>query len=392
MAEIINSSSIHLAIFGLSIFILGYWLRFVYLALAFDRLIQKLSKFSPLPSSPPKITIVVPARNEGKNIEACLIALQRQTYPDLEVILVNDRSEDETGSVMQKYAAMKPQWHFIHIESLPEGWIGKNHALQVGGEKATGDYIIFTDGDVIYQPSTVEKTMGSVLAHDLDHLVLSATLKGDGPMLIAMQALFTQGMVNLLQLHKLGKSPDYYIGAGVYNLVKTSLYRDIGGHKTIALEIIDDLMLGKIMVQAGGKPGFMDGRELISVEWYPSAWQMVLGLEKNGFASARYSLLKLLPLLFVMYVIYLFPYAGVLMFPGPLAVIFGICLVFAHATMAEVSRRTGHSVWVTILLPFASLLIGFAFLRSAFLTLKRGKVTWRDTSYSLDLLRRSTKL
>lgn len=382
----------YFAMFGLSLFILGYWLRFVYLALAFDRLIQKLSKYSPLPNNPPKVSIVVPARNEGKKIEACLHALQQQTYPNLEIILVNDRSDDETGSVMQKYAATTAHWHYIHIQSLPEGWIGKNHALQVGGEKATGDYIIFTDGDVIYAPATVEKTMGSVLANHLDHLVLSATLKGEGPMLIAMQALFTQGMVNLLQLHKLGKSPDYYIGAGVYNLVKTSLYRSIGGHKTIALEVIDDLMLGKIMVQAGGKPGFMDGRELISVEWYPSAWQMVLGLEKNGFASARYSLLKLLPLLFLMYVIYLFPYAGVAIFSGPLAVIFGICLVFAHATMAEVSRRTGHSVWVTVLLPLASLLIGYAFIRSAFLILKRGKVTWRDTSYSLDLLRRSTKL
>jgi glycosyltransferase involved in cell wall biosynthesis len=372
--------------------ILLYWMRFSWFALAFARFLKKFSITKPIDGPLPKVSIVVPARNEGANVEPCLQALQKQTYSNLEVILVNDRSTDQTGSVMKQYADQSSNWHYIEIQKLPENWIGKNHALHQGGLKASGDYIVFTDGDIIYSPATIERTMQSVLSHNLDHLVLSATLKGKGPLLIAMQALFALGMVSMLKLHKLGTSPKYYIGAGVYNLVKTSIYRKIGGHESIRLEVIDDLMLGKIMVQAGAKPGFMDGRDLISVQWYPSAKEMVLGLEKNGFASVRYSLPRLLTFMTVMYGIYLFPYVGVFIAPYPINILFGISIFFAHATMAETSRRTGHGMWVTILLPMAALYIGFAFLRSAILTLKRGRVTWRETSYSLQLLKENTKL
>lgn len=372
--------------------ILFYWLRLVWFSLSFAKLIERFSIVKPIEGPLPKVSVVVPARNEGSHIEECLQALQKQTYKNLEVILVNDRSDDSTGAVMERYASMSPNWKYIEIKILPDGWLGKNNALEQGGKIATGDYIVFTDGDVVYNPLTIEKTIQSVLTHNLDHLVLSATLKGDGPLLIAMQALFTVGMVSILQLHKLGKSPNYYVGAGVYNLVKTSLYRSIGGHESIRLEVIDDLMLGKIMVQAGGKPGFMDGRDLISVEWYPNAWQMVKGLEKNGFASVRYSFIKLLAFMTVIYGIYLFPYVGVFIFPMPINLLFGISLFFSHAIMAEVSRRTGHSIWVTFLLPIAAIYIGFAFLRSAILILSRGQVTWRDTSYSLKLLKETTKL
>ncbi len=372
--------------------ILLYWLRFAWVALAFARFLEKNSVTKPIQGEFPRVTIVVPARNEGEHVEKCLQALQKQTYANLEVILVNDRSTDNTGLVMKRYADLSPNWHYIEIQTLPENWIGKNHALHQGGLKATGEYIVFTDGDIVYSPTTIQRTMQTVLTHHLDHLVLSATLKGEEPLLIAMQALFALNMVSMLKLHKLGTSPKYYIGAGVFNLVKTSIYRSIGGHEPIRLEVIDDLMLGKIMVQAGAKPGFLDGRDLISVEWYPSANQMVLGLEKNGFASVRYSLPRLLIFMMVNCGIYLFPYVGVFIAPYPIHILFGISIFFSHAAMAETSRRTGHRMWVSILLPVAAIYIGFAFLRSAFLTLTRGKVTWRDTSYSLKLLKETTKL
>ncbi len=372
--------------------ILGYWIRFIWIALQLDLLIRKLSKTEKFSRPLPRVSIVVPARNEADHIDQCLSALQNQDYPNLEILLVNDRSTDRTGEVMKKYAEITKDWKYIEIKSLPDGWLGKNHALEQGGQQATGEYIIFTDGDVVYQPNTITKTMQSVITHNLDHLVLSANLKAKDPLLIAMQALFTTGMVSLLKLHQLGKSPNRYIGAGVYNLVKTSLYRSIGGHQSIRLEVIDDLMLGKIMVQAGGKPGFMDGRDLISVEWYSNWKQMILGLEKNGFASVRYSLPRLLAFMSVTYGIYLFPYFGIFLFYSPLNYIFAASLLISHAVMAEVSRRTGHAIWVTFLLPIAAVLIGFAFLRSALIAIRKGSITWRETSYSLKTLKENTKL
>lgn len=355
-------------------------------------MVDRFAKADPITGPLPRVSLVIPARNEGDHIEACLRGLKKQTYSNLEVILVNDRSTDHTGEVMQRYTNASPNWQYIEIKSLPEGWLGKNHALEQGGLKATGEYIVFTDGDVTYEPHTILTTMQTVLTHKLDHLVLSATLKATDPLLIAMQALFAVGMISFLRLHELGKSPDRYMGAGVFNLVKTSLYRSIGGHKSIRLEIVDDLMLAKIMVQAGGKPGFLDGRNLISLEWYANWKQMILGFEKNGFASVKYSITRLILFLIGTYVIYLLPYFGVFLFHAPLSYIFGASLIIAHGIMAEVSRQTGHSPWTTLLLPFAAILIGFSILRSAVLTLYRGKVMWRDTSYNLEVLKSNTRL
>lgn len=378
--------------FVIAVLILGYWIYFIQLAVLFDQIVRKFSKEIKWLGPFPKVSVVIPARNEGENVEACLRGLQDQTYSNLEVILVNDRSEDNTGIVMQKYASANSTWQYIEIKTLPDGWIGKNHALHLGGKKATGEYIVFSDGDVVYSPHAVTRAISSVLIHDLDLLGLSATMNTKDVILSAMQALFTVGMISLLKLHKLGKSPKRYIGVGVFNLVKTSLYRKMGGHESIRLEMIDDLMLGKMMVQAGAKPGFMDGRDLISVAWYPTWKAMIFGLEKNGFASVRFSVSRMILFLTVMYGVYLFPYFGVFLFPSPTNYLFGASLVIAHLVMAEIGKRTGNSPWVTFLLPIAAILIGFAFIRSGILTMIRGQVTWRDTSYPLKLLRETTKL
>lgn len=372
--------------------ILFYWIHFFWVAHQFDSMLKKFSTSEKFNGSWPKVSIVVPARNEGRNIEASLHALQRQTYENLEVILVNDRSNDQTGTIMDTYARNSKDWRYIHIQTLSDGWLGKNNALHQGALAASGEYIVFTDGDIFFSPNAVEKTMQVVLTHHLDHLVLSATLKGKGFLLHAMQSFFALGMINILKLHKLGKSPRYYIGAGVFNLVKTSLYRSFGGHEPIRLEVIDDLMLGKIMVQHGAKPGFMDGRELVAVEWYPTWKEMIVGLEKNSFAALRYSIPRLLFLLLGMYGVYLFPYVGVFLSHGVPPLLFASSLVISHLVFAMVCKRMGHSILASLLLPVAVIVVGFAFLRSAFLITMRGRIVWRETSYPLKLLRQVTKL
>ena len=375
----------------LSSFVLCFWLYFVWMGLALDRLQKKLSIVEPLPTLPPKVSVVIAAKNEGANVEPCLNALEKQTYRNLEIILVNDRSTDETGSVMQKYTTRHSSWKYIEIVTLPDRWIGKTNALEQGGKTATGDFIVFSDGDVVYSSDAVEKAMQTVITHHLDHLVMSATLHGTGILLHAMQTIFTMGMVSLLRLHKVGSSPKYYVGAGIFNLVKTSLYRSLGGHESIRLEVIDDLMLGKIMVLGGGKAGFMNGRDLIKLDWYPNWKAMIHGLEKNAFASIRYSIPRLLIFGTFMFSIFLFPYAG-LFLSSPIFWISIASLVLSHSIMALVGRRTGHRAIVTLFLPIAVIMIAFAFFRSTWITLSRGAVIWRDTSYSLKVLKEHTKI
>ena len=375
---------------ALSLSIIGYWF---YLFWGTYRLFRITRKFQvkDLSQHLPRISVVVPARNEGPNIRHCLDSLQRQTYRNLEVILVNDRSDDDTGAIMQEFVKSNSHWKYIQVDQLPKGWLGKNHALHTGAQGAIGDYIIFTDGDVVFRPLAIEKAVQSVVAHKLDHFCMSPNLRSGGLLLDIMQDLFGLGMIQFLRLHHIGESPNYYVGIGAFNLVRTKLYRFIGGHESIKLEVLDDVMLGKIMVQNGAKPGLRDGKDLFSIQWYPNWKAMVLGLEKNSFAASKYSIFRLFIFLTSLFGIFLFPYIGVFIEGGPIQFLFGLSIIIGHITLLGIALRMKHSPWTTLLLPIGVIMIGFTFVRAAILTKMRGYVRWRDTTYSLDELQKATK-
>ena len=181
----------------------------------------------------PRVSIVVPARNEAEHIEAALMSLLQLDYPDYEVIAVDDRSEDATGAILDRLEA---QWRereeashhrlrVLHVTELPPGWLGKTHAMWQAGKQATGDWVLFTDADVVFRPDALRRAVVYAERERADHLVLFPTMvmKSAGERM--MMAFFQSQFVFAHRPWKVAdpKSRDS-IGVGAFNLIRREVY------------------------------------------------------------------------------------------------------------------------------------------------------------------------
>src|SRR5271154_2388252 len=168
---------------------ISYWMAGIILAVVwFSRILEaaigmpKIADVSrpewdrkpPTLGGEPRVSVIVPARNEEQDIRATLESLLALDYSNYEVIAVNDRSTDATGQRMDKVAASRsgPTLRVIHVSELPPGWMGKTHAMWTAGKQATGDWLLFTDGDVLFKPDSLRRVIAYAEAEKADHVVL----------------------------------------------------------------------------------------------------------------------------------------------------------------------------------------------------------------------------
>lgn len=357
------------------------------------RSLRQRSDSVPEPAEWPLVTVVVPARDEGHKIEAGLRSLIAADYPHFEIIAINDRSRDDTGAIMDQLAVEaaagggESRLRVVHVTSLPEGWLGKNHALQLGSQQARGEWILFTDGDVIHSPDTLRRTLRYALARNLDHLPLLPNIEAHSVFEAAFVACFALVFTAGTQPGLVpSKFPWFYVGVGAFNLVRRSAFERAGGFEPIRLDILDDVKLGKLLKRTGGRSEVLRAADGLNIRWQQSAWLCITGLEKNAFASANYSVPQLLWTTGVAGLVFVGPLLGTL-FAGDARAGYVAALVLSHLIYGFSSRLFGHSFWVFPFLVPSGLAFLFAFLRSTWITLRQGGVRWRDTFYPLKTLR-----
>ncbi len=352
------------------------------------RSLKRQSDRLPDPASWPRVSVVVPARDEGHKIDAGLNSLLASDYPNFEIIAIDDRSRDDTGAIMDRLAAGSSLLKVIHITELPEGWLGKNHALQVGTTHATSDWLLFTDGDVVHDPQTLRRAMRFVVANGVDHLPLFPDIEAEGVLEAAFVAcfgiIFAAGTQPYLIPTRL---PRAYCGVGAYNLVRQSALERAGGFEPIKLDILDDVKLGKMLKRTGSKCTVLRAADGLSIRWQSGAWACVTGLEKNGFASANYSVVQLLWICGMTSLVFCGPAIGVVL-AGEARTGFVAAAMLSHFLYGLNAWLFGHSFWLFPLLMPSGLAFVFAFLRSGWIALRQGGVRWRDTFYPLEILRR----
>ncbi len=375
---------------------LGGWFLFVIWAVMvgipslwfIGRSLKRMSDRVPEPDSWPTVSVVVPARDEGHKIEAGLKSLLASDYPSLEVIALDDRSRDETGAIMDRLAN-DARLNVIHITELPHGWLGKNHALQIGQQRSTGEWILFTDGDVVYQRDTIRRSVRYAVATGLDHLPMYPSIESEGifeaAFVAAFGVIFAAGTQPWLVPTRWMRA---YAGVGAFNLVRRSALERANGFEPIRLDILDDVKLGKMLKQTGSKAEVLRSGDAIRIRWQQSAWACITGLEKNAFASANYSIRELLVICGVTCAVFCGPLAGTL-FAGNARTGYVAAAVLSHMLFGFSAQLFGHSFWLFPMLVPAGLAFVFAFLRSGWITLRQGGVRWRDTFYPLELLRRN---
>jgi len=368
-----------------------YWLFVIYEGSVFQiksKALFRASTASPdIPKSPTRVSVIVPAKDEEGAIESCLRSLLGQRNVDLEVIAVNDRSTDRTGALMRRVATDDTRLKVLEIATLPEMWMGKNHALHQGVQIATGSFILFTDGDILFEPQALSTCLSIMENQSLDHLVLGPKFLASSSWIAALQCYFATLFLTSMRPSRIGTSKKHYIGAGAFNMVRKTAYQAIGGHQKLALEILDDVMLGRVLSCNGAKQAVVDGQKLISLDWYPSVKAMIRGLEKNGFAALRYSLLNFFGLSVFTLWMGLAPYLLAIFARGPAQWVSILALALAHWVFSYSARGMGHSSLLTLRFPFAVWMMYWAFLRSTVVTLKNQSVNWRGTNYPLELLK-----
>ena len=337
----------------------------------------------------PQVTVAVPARDEEATIAATLQSLCEVDYPHLRIIAVNDRSTDRTGVLMDEAAANDSRVTVLHVHELPDGWLGKNHANWLAADSTDSPWILFTDGDILFHPQALRRAIHYVVSSRVDHLTLVPTLVsgglGERVTLVTFGMLFFMHFKPWLARRRFRKC---FVGIGAFNLVSRQAYETIGTHRRLALEVIDDVKLGKLIKQHGLRQDIFEGSELLRVRWQVGVDGVVRGLTKNAFAGVGYSLSLAIQVTLGYLAVFLSPYALCWCGPYPANLGFAAALIVMHIAHASILARQRTSILATVFLPAALLLFLYILWRSTLITLRQGGVVWRDTFYPLDQLRR----
>jgi hypothetical protein len=344
---------------------------------------------APIPQHWPRLSVIVPACNEGATLEAASVSLRAQDYPDLEILLVDDRSTDGTGALVDRIAASDPRIAPLHIQHLPDGWLGKVHAMHVATQQATGDWLLYTDADVHHAPGTLRDAIAWAEAEELDHLTLvpqfhSSTWWGEVGL-----ASFGTVFLAVCRATELGKpETDAVLGVGAFNLVRRKALEKTEGFEWLRLEIADDTGLAMLLHRHGAKTALGVSRSRLSIQWYASLPDMVHGLEKNMFAViAQFSWLRAALAVPALVTNALAVPLALLIGPGWLRAV-AVLAWLAMTAVAVVSwRRVGFRLLPQLLLPVGQLVMAWVLARSAWATLRQGGVRWRGTLYPLAQLR-----
>lgn len=378
-----------LVLFGfIAFFWLTHGLRVAYGAFR----LPWLNDFSPAGDTDcPRISLLFAARDEEEKLPGALATLMEIDYPDLEVIAVDDRSKDATPRILDEFAAAHPRLRIVHVTKLPPGWLGKPHALQKAFEVSTGDWLLFTDADVRFKPDVLRRAITLANSRAFDHLTLLSDVEMVGFWETVLLTFFGMAF-HISSDPSRASQPNsrFYVGIGAFQLLKRSAYEASGTHRRLAMEVVDDMKLGKIVKQSGFRSGAGVAQGSITVRWHAGLGNLIRGVTKNFFAGVGYSV----PLAAISFagllLINVAPFLGLLFGHGWIrifaAIAAGIALCF-HTAVAVTMRV---SPLYALTHPLGAILLSYMLLRSTVVTIRQGGIVWRDTFYSLEDLKRGS--
>ncbi|TDL77609.1 glycosyltransferase [Rhodococcus qingshengii] len=337
----------------------------------------------------PLLTVIVAARNEAGQIKSSILSQLEQTYKNVEWILVNDRSTDSTGLLMNELQQKDQRISVIHLKELPEGWLGKNNALYRGFLQASGKWLLFTDADVKFEKEAFAKALNYFERHGLDHLTAAPNLSAKKFWLKSFVAFFLFGF-SYFKRPWAANNPKSKVGTGIgaFNLVSKEAYQSFGTHERVKMRPDDDLQLGMKMKQAGYRQRIVTALKLIEVEWYGSLQEAFVGLEKNTFAGLHYRISMVLLAIFGVFITNVLPFITIFSSDEIVALLSlgNIVLSGIHYVLV-IKKMTLFSPVMFLVLPVTALLFIYSIIRASLLTFKRGGIMWRGTVYKLSELR-----
>jgi glycosyltransferase involved in cell wall biosynthesis len=379
--------TVGLGLFGLiAFFWVFHGLRVAYGALH----LPFIKDFAPAPDADcPRVSLIFAARDEEEKLPAAIATLATIDYPRLEIIAVNDRSQDSTGKLLDEFARGHERVRVVHVETLPAGWLGKTNALQKGYERSTGDWLLFTDADVRFASEALRRAVTLMKQRHLDHLTLFGDVEMVGFWEKVLITFFGMAFHVATDPHRVSDPGSWtYVGVGAFQLLTRSAYEAAGTHRRLAMEVVDDMKLGKIVKQAGFRSSVSLAQDAVVIRWHAGLGNLVRGVTKNFFAALGYNVGLVLLAAMAMLLTDVVPFIAIFIAHGWIRALAAISVVIALGFHVGVNVVMRVSPLYVLTHPIGALLFCYMLLRSTVVTLWRGGVTWRDTFYPLEELKR----
>lgn len=354
------------------------------------RKLPAIRDIAPLDDSDcPPVSILFAARDEEEKLPGALQTFLALDYPHYEVIAADDRSEDRTAEILKAAAEKNARLKYVRINSLPAGWLGKPHAMQQAFERSSGEWLVFTDADVHFSWDLLRRSVALAKREGWDHLtVLGGVEMHTVGETIAM-TFFGMGFVMGVRPWRTNDPHSKgYTGVGAFQLMRRSTYEAIGTHRRLAMEVVDDMKLGKLVKEAGFRSGVAKAWKEVRVRWHAGVGNIIRGTTKNFFAAAGYSLGLMCLQLGMTFGMCVLPWLALPFLRGWAMIFDAIAVAVMIAVHAGVCIEVGASPIYAVTEPIGASIFCWMLARSTIVTLWNGGIEWRGTFYPLEELRR----
>lgn len=341
---------------------------------------------------PVRVSMIVPARNEAEGIEVATRAKLATDYPDVELVLVEDRSTDATPAIVDAIAAADPRVRVVHVRELPPGWLGKVHALHSGVAVASGEWLLFSDADVHLAPSLLRRIVRDAEARGLDFVTAVPHITSNGFLVDVVMTSFLRQLVSSGRLWAVSDPGSRAAaGGGVFNLVRRDAYLRTKGFEWLKLEVADDVAFGQMCKRAGLKCQVYVTPDEVELAFYDSVFGLMRGLEKNVFALLKFRV----GLAIVVCSVFVWIEVGAvfgLLVPGPSRWLALGSIVATAVAQVLLALWTGRRILPALVPLLGGALVVLFMARAALLTMIRGSISWRGTIYAVDELRPGSRI
>ncbi len=368
-----------------------YWIIGGFLDYRQTRLVRPLVKLNPPdPKRWPRVSVIVPACNEAATLEQAVKSKLDSDYPDFEVVLVDDRSTDGTAEIVDRLAREDPRVKAVHVSDLPEGWLGKPHALSKGLETATGDWFLFTDADVHFSRDIMKRAIAHCEDKRIDQLGVLPYVWTDNLLLNATLLTYIR-LFSLLSVFwgMCRAKSRAYTGIGAFNLVRRTAYEKTDGFQWLKLEITDDVALGMLIKRSGGQVSLLNGNRDVKVIWYPGIREMTVGLEKGTYSSlGNFSFRRTIFWAGMFLAVEMAPIMAILTIGSPLTQAMGaIAWTVGLLTSIRISKWSSGTLLPAFIFPLGTVIFVCMIVRAGWLGWRRDGVLWRGTYYPDEVLK-----
>ena len=359
-----------------------------------------LDRYTSKPHHTPKVSVILPARNEELFIEKCINSLLDQDYENYEIIAIDDMSDDSTGELIKKIAKKNPKVVHVLADPKPEKWIGKNWACIEGFKRSSGELLLFTDADTTHTHKTISLSVDHLLSEGLDSLtVIPKMLCLDWWTKITLPVLstFLHTRFSALRVNDPSKKTGYFFGS--FFIIKRKTYEAVGTHESVKSEIVEDGALGRKVKEQGFKLKMVRGEHLVEAVWardLTTLWHALKRLMIPLYIqSSKMAVGIFFAVLFLLFMP--FPLLAYSTSFASLSISFEVLLgaslfasgLFYLGSTIDAKKGLGLGLRHALFDPLGSTIIVSGFASGILHAKKSNAVTWRGRTYSISETRQN---